>query len=401
MRNSSERILTTHSGSLLRPRPVLELMKSIELGKPIDNVEFDKTVTEAVNQVVEEQVSIGVDIPGDGDMGRLGYARYVHERLDGVDLREPEPGEAYTGSSPEDSKLFPEYYKIYDRTNRYWWMDPEVDLSELPDYYDNPQRFIVTGPIKYSGHEIIKNEIRRLKEAADKAGAEEAFLSCTVPTSVLRHPGSTQDLYPTAEALVYAVADALREEYLAVVEAGLLLQVDYPGIHRGTNPRLGTNADLGVEALNYALRGIPEEKVRLHFCSGSQLAPHVANPAYRDVIEPVLFKVNAQAYQIEGANPRHEHEWMLWKDIKLPEGKILMPGVISHNNQIIEHPELVAWRIELFASVVGKESVIAGIDCGFSQFWDHRRTIPEVQRAKFQSLVEGAAIASKRLWNRN
>jgi 5-methyltetrahydropteroyltriglutamate--homocysteine methyltransferase len=395
MRNSSERILTTHSGSLLRPRPVLELMKSLELGRPVDEGKFDETVTEAVNQVVEEQVRIGVDVPGDGDMGRLGYGRYVHERLAGVELREPEPGEAYGGSSAEDSKLFPEYYQTYDRQNRYWWMDPEVDVSELPDYYDNPKRFVVTGPITYSGGDILKNEIRRLKDAAQRLGVAEAFLSCTVPTAALRHPGGVQDHYPSQEALVYAVADALREEYQAVVDAGLLLQVDYPGIHRGDN------AALGVEALNYALRGIPEEKIRLHFCSGSQLAPHVSNPSYRDVMEPVLFKVNAQAYQIEAANPRHEHEWMIWKDIKLPEGKILMPGVISHNNQIVEHPELVAWRIELFADVVGKENVIAGIDCGFSQFWDHRRTIPSVQRAKFESLVQGAAIASKKLWNRN
>jgi 5-methyltetrahydropteroyltriglutamate--homocysteine methyltransferase len=374
---------------------VLELMKAIELGQPVDQALFDETVTQAVNEVVEEQVRIGVDVPGDGDMGRLGYARYVHERLEGIDLRDPEPGESYIGSSPDEVKLFPGYYQIYDHQNRYWWMDPEVDISEVPDYYGNPQRFRVTGPVKYVGHNIINREIQRLKDASERLGVAEAFITCTVPASALRQTDGVLDHYPSQEAFLYALADALREEYLAVVEAGLLLQVDYPGIDRGTN------ADLGIAALNYALRGIPEEKIRLHFCSGSSLRPHTNNPSMREVIEPVLFRVNAQAYQIEGANPRHEHEWMVWRDIKLPEGKILMPGVISHNHQIVEHPELVAWRIELFSSVVGKENVIAGIDCGFSQFWDHRRTHPEVQWAKFESLVEGAAIASRKLWKRN
>jgi 5-methyltetrahydropteroyltriglutamate--homocysteine methyltransferase len=395
LQRSTDRILTTHSGSLLRPLPVLKLMKEIDAHRRNpEEGDFDAIVTAAVDEVVEQQVRMGVDIPGDGDMGRLGYGRYISQRLGEFEPRELEPGEGYEGSSPGEVAKFPEYYRIYDYQNRYWWMDPEIDLSELPHHYGNPQRFRVTGPVKYIGQGAIKNETRRLKAAADRLGVAEAFLTCTVPSAAgLRHTKGVLDHYPSEEAFLYAVADALREEYLAVVDAGLILQVDYPGIERGNR------ADMGVEALNYALRDIPEEKIRLHYCSGSSLRPHTNNPSLKEAVVPVLFKVRAQAYQIEGANPRHAHEWMIWKDVKLPEGKILMPGVISHNYQVVEHPELVAWRIENFASVVGKENVIPGIDCGFSQFWDHRRTHPEVQWAKFQSLVEGAAIASKKLWS--
>jgi 5-methyltetrahydropteroyltriglutamate--homocysteine methyltransferase len=203
------------------------------------------------------------------------------------------------------------------------------------------------------------------------------------------------DHYPSDEAFAFAMADAVREEYMAIIDAGLLLQIDYPSIAGGRR-----NAELGVEALNYALRDIPEEKIRLHYCSGSGLNPHTHNPSLRDTILPVILKVKAQAFEVEGASARHEHEWMIWKDIKLPEGKILIPGVIAHNYQVVEHPELVAWRLENYASVLGKENVIAGVDCGFSQHWDCRRVVPEVQWAKFRSLVEGAAIASKKLWGR-
>ena len=369
-------------------------MREIDLGRrQPEEGDFDSIVTAAVNEVVEQQVRIGVDIPGDGDMGRIGYGRYTNQRIAGLEPRELEPGEGYLGSSPGEVAKFPGYYEIYDHQNRFWWMPPEIDLTELPDHYGNPQRFKLTGPVKYIGQDIIKNEAKRLKQAADQLGLEEAFLTCSVPTAAARSPKGVLDHYPSEEAYLYAIADALHEEYMAVIDAGLILQVDYPGIERGNR------VDLGVETLNYALRDIPEEKIRLHYCSGSSLRPHTNNPSLKEAVVPVLFKVKAQAYQIEGANPRHEHEWMIWRDIKLPEGKILMPGVISHNYQVVEHPELVAWRIENFASVVGKENVVPGIDCGFSQFWEHRRTHPEVQWAKFQSLVEGAAIASRKLWS--
>jgi 5-methyltetrahydropteroyltriglutamate--homocysteine methyltransferase len=289
---------------------------------------------------------------------------------------------------------FPGFFEIHDRWYRYWWMDPELDMSELPNLPGNHLRYQTKEPIRYVGQEAVKKDLARLKAALDGKGVEEAFMTATVPTSAggdIKY----QDLYPSFEAFMYAMADACHEEYMAIIDAGFLLQVDYPYMARSDR-----SAELGVEALNHALRDIPEEKIRLHYCTGSGLEPHTSNPTLRETIAPLVLKVKAQAYEIEGANPRHEHEWMVWKNIKLPEGKILIPGVISHNNQVVEHPELVAWRLENYASVVGKENVIAGIDCGFCQFWDARRAHPEVQWAKFQSLVEGAAIASKKLWGR-
>jgi 5-methyltetrahydropteroyltriglutamate--homocysteine methyltransferase len=290
-----------------------------------------------------------------------------------------------------EMEQFPGFYEIFDKSYRFWWMDPEFDMTELPNVPGSAERFYLTGPIQYRGKEAIKKDIERLRAALQGHNVTEAFLTATVPSSAAGGVKGVLDHYPSQEAFLYACADACREEYLAIVESGFLLQLDYPYMAR-------VQADLGVEALNYALRGIPEERVRLHYCTGSAMQPHTSNPELRETIAPLILKVNAQAYGIEGANPRHEHEWMVLKDIKLPEGKLLFPGVISHNYSVVEHPELVAWRIENFASVVGKENVIAGIDCGFSQFWDARRTHPEVQWAKFQSLVEGAAIASKKLW---
>jgi 5-methyltetrahydropteroyltriglutamate--homocysteine methyltransferase len=216
-------------------------------------------------------------------------------------------------------------------------------------------------------------------------------MTCTPPSVHFERHTHILEHYPSEEAFLYAMADAVREEYMAIIDAGFLLQVDYPGL-----TRVG---DVAIEALNYALRDIPEEKIRLHYCSGSGLEPHRRNPTLRESILPVILKVKAQAIEIEGASARHEHEWMIWKDIKLPEGKILIPGVIAHNYQVVEHPELVAWRIENYANLLGKENVIAGVDCGFSQHWDSRRTTPDVQQAKLESLVEGARLASKKLWN--
>lgn len=393
MQRSSERILTTHSGSMCRPRPVLELMKEMELHRPIDENVFDATVSAAIEDVVHEQVRIGVDIPNDGEIGRLGFSRYIKQRLAGLEAREMDPEEDLHTSRRGEMAQFPGFYKLFYRDFRTMWMDPEVDISELPNVIGTYERFRVTGPIRYRGQEAIQKDIRRLKAALEGQEVADAFIAATVPSSGLGGVKGIEDHYPSVEAYLYDVADACREEYRAIVDAGFILQVDYPYM---TN-----SGELGIEALNYALRDIPEDRVRLHYCTGSAPQPHTTNPTLRETIAPQILKVKAQAYSIEGASPRHEHEWMVWRDIKFPEGKILIPGVIAHNYSVVEHPELVAWRLENFASVVGKENVIAGIDCGFSQFWDARRAHPEVQWAKFQSLVEGAAIASKRLWNRS
>jgi 5-methyltetrahydropteroyltriglutamate--homocysteine methyltransferase len=406
MQRSTERILTTHSGSLCRPLPLLKLMRDVELNneprrRSLEEDDLDAVVTEAVNEVVAEQVRIGVDIPGDGEMGRMGFARYMPHRIGGLERRARESGEYLPEAPPGDMKNFPYYYKHHNKIHRTMYMDPEVDISDLPNVYGGFEAYRVTGPVSYVGQNAIKKETSRLKAALEGTGVTEAFIPCTPPSVSL---GRTRDIlehYHNEEAYLFAMADALREEYMAIVDAGFLLQVDYPGI--AGRRRVSEDGDkqrwLGVEALNYALRDIPEEKIRLHYCSGSGLEPHSTNPTLRETILPVVLQVKAQAIEIEGASARHEHEWMIWKDIKLPEGKILIPGVIAHNYQVVEHPELVAWRIENYASVLGKENVIAGVDCGFSQHWDSRRTTPDVQWAKLESLVEGARLASKKLWS--
>jgi 5-methyltetrahydropteroyltriglutamate--homocysteine methyltransferase len=385
---------------------VLEIMLEIEAHRTtLEDPAFDKAVSAAVKDVVAQQAKVGVDVISDGEMGRMGFARYMNQRLSGFEPRELDEGEVLPSSPPGDTAQFPGYFELYNKQFRYWWMDPEVDISELPNVYGNFERFNVTGKVEYIGRDAIKAEIRRLKDALVGQNVSEVFLTSTPPTVGFGGRKGVLDHYKSEEEFLYAMADVVREEYLEIINAGFLLQIDYPNISRGRtytteSGEVKRSAEMGVEALNYALRDIPEEKIRLHYCSTSGLGPHVSNPPLKDDIAPVLLKVNAQAYGIEGANARHEHEWMAWKDIKLPEGKILIPGVIAHNYQVVEHPELVAWRIENFASVVGKENVIAGIDCGFSQQWDARRTHPEVQWAKLESLVEGAAIASKRLWKR-
>jgi 5-methyltetrahydropteroyltriglutamate--homocysteine methyltransferase len=388
---------------------VLEIMLEIEAHRAtLDDPRFDRATSDAVKEVVGQQIDIGVDVISDGEMARMGFARYMNQRLAGFEPREIEPGEVLPSSPPADTVQFPGYFELYNQQFRYWWMDPEVDISELPNVYGNFELWQVTGKVEYIGRDAIKAEIRRLKDALALQGKmpSDVFLTSTPPTVGFGGRRGVLDHYPSDEAFLYAMADAVREEYLEIINAGFLLQIDYPNASRPRQYKdregksVQTSAEMGVDALNYALRDIPEEKIRIHYCSTSGLGPHLSNPPLKESIAPVLLKINAQAYGIEGANARHEHEWQVWKDIKLPEGKILIPGVIAHNYQVVEHPELVAWRIENFASVVGKENVIAGIDCGFSQQWDARRTHPEVQWAKFQSLVEGAAIASKKLWGR-
>jgi 5-methyltetrahydropteroyltriglutamate--homocysteine methyltransferase len=412
VQRSTDHILTTHSGSLLRPRPVLKLMKAIELHQPVDETTFDKTVAAGIAEVVEDQVRIGVDVVGDGEVGRLGFARYMHERLGGFEPRTYEASENAWGTfTKPDVTKFADYYAIWQKSFRLWWTDPEVPLDDIPNVPGLFERFNVTGPVHYKGQEVIKKDVNRLKSALQghENQIADAFMTATSPTTQFGGDPNLLKQYPTYEAFLYDLADACAEEYKAIVDAGFVLQIDWPsmqnvGWYRLTNPtaereELDKAAELAVEALNHSLRDIPEEKVRFHYCSGSGLRPHTDNPSLREGLLPLILKVKAQAYGIEGASARHGHEWMVFKDFKLPEGKILIPGVIAQNYQVVEHPELVAWRIENWASVVGKENVIAGIDCGFSQHWDARQTVPSVQWAKFESLVEGAALASKKLWN--
>jgi 5-methyltetrahydropteroyltriglutamate--homocysteine methyltransferase len=249
------------------------------------------------------------------------------------------------------------------------------------------------GPITYKGQAEVRRDIEALTTALQGLHVADAFITAT-PPSGRRADADILKFYPSHGAYAYAVADALHEEYQAITDAGFILQLDLASTS-GHNPQA---VEERVELVNHALRDIPEEQVRYHHCWGSMNTPHTTDPPLKDFVQAML-RIKAQAYSIEAANPRHEQEWLLWRDVKLPEGKILIPGLISHQTNVVEHPELVAWRIKNYASVVGKENVIAGADCGFAQHWDAIRVHPTVQWAKLQSLVEGAALASQELWS--
>jgi 5-methyltetrahydropteroyltriglutamate--homocysteine methyltransferase len=394
VKRSTERILTTHVGSLVRPPPILEGMKARVLKKPYDQEQLARDIHVGVREVVRKQAEAGIDIPSDGEFGRQGFQAYIAERLSGLEALDEPPGDdpfRYL-SNPERAR-FPGFFEQYYSHYRYLWMPPEIDLSEVPNRPGNYERFRVVGPVTYAGHAAVAREIERLKEAMAGFDFVDAFIPADLPTR-RRIDQGILEFYASEEAYLYAVADALREEYRAIADAGFIIQLDLAALATAPTPH---DAEQMVEVINHALKGIPQDRVRYHHCWGSMNQPHTQDAPLSTFVHTML-RINAQAYSIEAANPRHEHEWMLWKDVKLPDGKILIPGLVSHQTNVVEHPELVAWRIKNFASVVGKENLIAGTDCGFSQFWDSIRVHPTVQWAKLKALADGAALASRELW---
>jgi 5-methyltetrahydropteroyltriglutamate--homocysteine methyltransferase len=410
MKRSTDRILTTHVGSLVRTREIIEGMKARTLKQPYDEAKLEQDIRDGIREVVRKQVEIGVDIPSDGEYGRQGCHCYVHERLTGLELLPLEPGEDVWGAAADrEQQKFPEFFEQYHDHFRYIWMHPEVDISDVPNLPGNYERFKVVGPIIYRGHAAVQRDIASFKAALQGLDVADAFITAATPTQRGKADREVLGVYKSEEEYLYALADAMNEEYTAIADAGFILQIDLGVLNprRGLlqNNRMPTEADIAramdraVDVVNRSLRGIPEEKVRYHHCWGSMNSPHTMDAPLIEIVHHML-KIKAGAYVLEAANPRHEHEWMVWRDVKLPDGKILIPGIISHQTNVVEHPELVAWRIENYASVVGKENLIAGTDCGFSQYWDMIRVHPTVQWAKLQSLAEGAALASKRLWGR-
>jgi 5-methyltetrahydropteroyltriglutamate--homocysteine methyltransferase len=380
----SGRILTTHAGSLIRPAELLQLA-----GQD-DRAAYEAALAETVADVVRRQVEAGIDIVDDGEFGKESWITYLYERLSGIEERLV-PLEGRTILPPSrDRQAFPEFYAELDaqfakavtsRVGKLWFC---------------------TGPIEYDPS-ALQRDIARFRAALGNVDVADAFLPVVAPASVywLRN-----EHYATEEELVYAVADALHHEYVAIVEAGLLLQVDdavlmheYDSIlaQGGSAEEYRRWAQLRVDALNHALAGIPEERVRYHVCFGSWHGPHAFDPPLADVIDLVL-AVNARYYLIEQANPRHEHEWRLWEDVELPEGKVLVPGVVTHHTNVVEHPELVAERLVRLAGLVGRERVMGGTDCGFAQSAPVQRVHPSIQWAKLAALAEGARIATERLW---
>jgi len=399
LKRSTDRILTTHVGSLVRTPAILEGMKARVLDRPYDQDQFARDIEQGIQEVVRKQAEVGIDIPSDGEFGRQGFEAYISERLGGVEpMLQPSGEDPFRQVSPAERAVFPDFFTQYHSHYRYLWMPPEVDVSEVPNRPGNYERLRVVGPITYKGQAAIARDIQRLEDAMAGLRFADAFIPADLP-SRRRADEDILNFYPSVDAYLYAVADAMREEYRAIADAGLIVQLDLAALTGNSRSAQSPthNVEQNIEIINHALQGIPEEQVRYHHCWGSMNQPHTTDAPLSTFVHSML-RINAQAYSVEAANPRHEHEWMLWKDVKLPDGKILIPGVVSHQTNVVEHPELVAWRIKNFASVVGKENVIAGSDCGFSQFWDSIRVHPTVQWAKLKALADGAALASKDLW---
>jgi 5-methyltetrahydropteroyltriglutamate--homocysteine methyltransferase len=385
VKRSLDRILVTHAGSLPRPADLDELVAARSSGEPYDAAALARRLREAVAEVVRRQVASGIDIVNDGELSKPSFLTYARERLAGIALREFPPGET------------PPVLTISGR-----------DRREFPDYFatrggraavgTHPRRTYCVAPLRYIGHEAVQTDIANLRAALQGVEVTEAFLTAVAPGTIEHWLANAY--YPTDEAYLYAIADAMHAEYRAIVDAGFVLQIDDPDLPDAWQIHADLSveeyrrfAELRIDALNHALRDLPEDRVRLHICWGSYHGPHKHDIPLRAIVDLVL-KVRAGAYSIEAANPRHEHEWQVWDEVKLPDGKILIPGVVSHCSDFIEHPELVAQRLLRFARLVGRENVIAGTDCGLGGRVGH----PSIVWAKFEAMAEGARLATRQLW---
>jgi 5-methyltetrahydropteroyltriglutamate--homocysteine methyltransferase len=388
MKQSTDRILTTHVGSLPRPPDLLQMIQAKERGGGFDGEAFARRVKAAVAEVVRKQAEAGIDIPADGEMGRFGFIPYVNERLTGLEAR-PNPGGEGTWARSREHLAFPEYYA---------W------AAQMPGAAGGAQRnqWVCTGPIAYKGQQALARDIDNLKAALAQTRHAEAFMPAVSPAQLAGW--NKNEYYKTDEEFGVAIADALREEYRAIADAGLVLQIDDPQLasHYTTHPELDIAqcriwASATVELLNHALAGIPPEQVRYHTCYGINMGPRVHDLELKHIVD-IMLRINAGAYSFEAGNPRHEHEWRVWETAHLPAGKILIPGIVTHASNLVEHPEAVAQRILRFAGVVGRERVIAGADCGFASFSTSCEVHPSVVWAKLAALAEGARIATKESW---
>ncbi len=397
MKRSEDRILTTHVGSLIRPKAIQDVLAAKQNGVAVDEAYHRKVLTESVADIARRQADTGIDVISDGEFGKsISWSQYVLERLDGFERRPVASGGADPFARGLDRVRFPEFYAELDAHDR---AQGRFDGGGGQRYES-----VCVAPIAYTGQDALRRDIDNFKAALAGVDVAEGFLPVAAPASVI--PDRRNEHYESDEALVFAIADAMRVEYKTISDAGLLVQVDDaraavtydrmvpPATMRDFREWLG----LHMEALNRALEGIPPERVRYHVCWGSWPGPHTSDVPIREIVDLIL-SVNAGAYVLEMANPRHEHEWAVWKDVKLPDGKVLIPGVISHATNVVEHPELVAERIVRLAELVGRENVIGSTDCGFAQGPFHRRVHPTVQWAKLGALVEGARLASERLWS--
>jgi 5-methyltetrahydropteroyltriglutamate--homocysteine methyltransferase len=376
MKRSTERILTTHTGSLPRPDDLVTMLYAKDKGELQDQAAFAARVREATAAVVRQQVECGVDVVNDGEVGKIGYSTYVKDRLTGFE------GEA-APLRAADLLEFPEYARRALRVRM--------------------QRPACTGPITYKDKEALRQDLENFKAALQGVNPEEAFLSAASPGVISLF--LKNDYYPNHEAYIEALADVMKEEYDAIHQAGFLLQIDCPDLAMGRHIQFAgadleefrRNAELHIEALNHALADIPPDRMRLHLCWGNYEGPHHLDVPLHDIIDIVL-KARPSGLSFEAANPRHAHEWKVFHEFTLPADKVLIPGVLDSTTNYIEHPELVAERLCRFAEVVGRENVIAGTDCGFATFAGVADVDPKIVWAKFRAMAEGARLASKQLW---
>lgn len=389
MKRSTDRILTTHVGSLIRPPELQEFLRAVQGGKPYDETAYQKCLTDSVAAVVEQQADTGIDVPSDGEFGKsISWAQYALTRLSGFERRPIKEDKANPFKRGADRTRFAEFYA-------------ELDAKEA---VSTTTEAICTGPISYSGLGELQRDIANFKAALGKVNVAEGFLPVAAPASVI--PDRKNEFYKTDEELQAAIAGAMRTEYKAIIDAGLVVQLDDARsavtydrmVPPGTFDDYKRWLEKQIEIMNEAVKGLPQEQIRYHVCWGSWPGPHVSDVPLKDIVD-IILKARVGAFVIEGANPRHEHEWKVWKNAKL-DGRVLIPGVISHATNVVEHPELVAERIVRLANLVGRENVIGGTDCGFAQGPFYRRVHPTVMWAKLEALVAGAKLASAELWGR-
>ena len=388
MKQSVNRILTTHVGSLIRPPELLEFFRAKQSSAPYDKAAYERCLRDSVAAVVKQQADVGIDVVSDGEFGKsISWSQYVIERLAGFERRPIVGGNPFARGA--DRTKFPEFYA-------------ELDAR---DKIETTMDSVAVAPIRYTGQALLQGDIDHFKAALKKVKVEEGFLPVAAPASVI--PDRKNEYYKNDDELLAGIGKAMRSEYKQIVDNGLLVQLDDARTavtYDRMVPPASTQTYLKwvarhVEILNEAIKGLPREKIRYHVCWGSWPGPHVTDIPLKSIVNLIL-KLKVGAFVIEGANPRHEHEWRVWESAKLPKDTLLIPGVISHATNVVEHPELVAERVVRLAKLVGRENVIASTDCGFAQGPFHRRVHPTIMWAKLASLVEGARIASKELWGK-
>ncbi len=389
MKRSSKRILTTHVGSLIRPQRLQDFLRLKQAGRPYDEAAYRQCLAESVAEVVRAQARIGIDVVSDGEFGKsISWSQYALERLSGFERRPITSEAANPFKRGADRARFAEFYAE---------LDAREGVATTSDA-------VCVGPIRYTGEAELARDIANFKAALAGVTVAEAFMPVAAPASVI--PDRKNEYYRSEEELQVAIAEAMRTEYRTILDAGFLLQLD-DARSAVTYDRMVPPASFAdyrrwlarqVEIINHAIEGLPSERIRYHVCWGSWPGPHVSDVPLKDIVDLIL-KVKVGAYVIESANPRHEHEWRVWEGVRLAPGQVLIPGVISHATNVVEHPELVAERIVRLARVVGREQVIAGTDCGFAQGPFHRRVHPSIMWAKLEALVTGARLASRELWS--